>query len=99
MEKIKRQRDKQLYKDVQLKTIATRSIIKKEANQIDKNIELALEDGPKEIVKMDQFQEEMVKKARDQKFKDDQLNRELAERKKIAFDFHRSQEIQHFTQN
>ena len=42
---------------------------------------------------MDQYQETMVKKAREQKLKDDLLNRELAYQQKLKKDIEKHQEI------
>ena len=78
IEKMRKKQEKQDMKDLQLKTIASRFKTKQQHNQIDRDIEHALEEGPKEIVQMDQYQEAMVKKAREQKLTDDLLNRELA---------------------
>lgn len=71
IDKLKRMREKEELKDSYLKTIASKMKVKEQNTLIDKQIDFALEDGPKEIVKMNEYQEMMVKKAKEQKFKDD----------------------------
>ena len=99
IEKMRKKQEKQDMKDLQLKTIASRFKIKQQHNQIDRDIEHALEEGPKEIVQMDQYQEAMVKKAREQKLTDDLLNRELAQQQKLRKEIERNQEIQVYSQS
>jgi hypothetical protein len=45
---------------------------------LEKELDLALRDGPKEIIEMDEVQEIMIKKVREKKLKDDKINREIA---------------------
>eukprot|EP00347_Sterkiella_histriomuscorum_P007704 403347886 len=81
---LNKQREKQIYKDYQIKTIYMNDQSQKHKKQLDLMLDEVLKEGPKEIIKMDEFQSEVIFKQKEQKLKDDLLNRELERQRKRA---------------